>query len=145
MRFGTWAFAAVAFVTLALLTPDDADAHGARRHVSVGVGYGYGGFYRPYRYSRAYAWPRAHIGFGIWPRYRPYRERREAVRNETLYVYPAAGQSETQLADDRYDCHVWSVDSTDYDPTLGAGSRRDAQRYARAFTACMEGRDYVVR
>jgi hypothetical protein len=62
-----------------------------------------------------------------------------------LYVYPAAGQSEAQTADDRYQCHVWAANQSGHDPTLGAGSREDAEGYTRAFTACMEGRSYVVR
>jgi hypothetical protein len=60
-------------------------------------------------------------------------------------VYPAAGQSESQTADDRYQCHGWAADASGHDPTLGAGSREDAESYTRAFTACMEGRDYVVK
>ena len=62
-----------------------------------------------------------------------------------LYVYPAAGQSEAQVADDRYQCHTWAAGQSGYDPTLGAGSRDEAEGYTRAFTACMEGRNYVVR
>jgi hypothetical protein len=62
-----------------------------------------------------------------------------------LYVYPAAGQSEAQTADDRYQCHVWAANQSGHDPTLGAGSREEAEGYTRAFTACMEGRSYVVR
>ena len=62
-----------------------------------------------------------------------------------LYVYPAAGQSDAQTADDRYQCHAWAANQSGHDPTLGAGSREEAESYTRAFTACMEGRDYVVR
>jgi|SRR5688572_21490431 hypothetical protein len=62
-----------------------------------------------------------------------------------LYVYPAAGQSDAQTADDRYQCHAWAANQSGHDPTLGAGSREEAEGYTRAFTACMEGRDYVVR
>ena len=62
-----------------------------------------------------------------------------------LYVYPAAGQSAAQTAADRYQCHVWAAGESGHDPTLGAGSRDEADSYARAFTACMEARNYVVR
>ncbi len=34
-----------------------------------------------------------------------------------LYVYPAAGQSEAQTSEDRYQCHVWATNQTGYDPT----------------------------
>lgn len=36
---------------------------------------------------------------------------------DDLYVYPAQGQTETQLSDDRYACHAKSRDETQYDPT----------------------------
>ncbi|HVJ30412.1 MAG TPA: hypothetical protein VNA66_08920 [Gammaproteobacteria bacterium] len=62
-----------------------------------------------------------------------------------LYVYPAAGQSEAQTADDRYQCHTWAAGQSGYDPTLGTGTRDEAEGYTRAFTACMEGRNYVIR
>ena len=62
-----------------------------------------------------------------------------------LYVYPAAGQSEAQTSEDRYQCHVWATNQSGYDPTLGAGKREDAEGYTRAFTACMQGRNYVVK
>ena len=54
-------------------------------------------------------------------------------------------QSAAQTADDRYQCHVWAAGESGHDPTLGAGSRDEADSYARAFTACMEARNYVVR
>jgi hypothetical protein len=142
----------LAAVLLAVALPaQEADAHG--RRVSFGIGIGYPAYYRPYYpgyYGGYYGgyYPRSYIGFNVWPRYRTRRARSSEnaeIRNETLYVYPAAGQSEQQLADDRYDCHVWAVDATDYDPTLGAGTRSEAQAYGRAFTACMEGRNYVVK
>jgi len=34
-----------------------------------------------------------------------------------LMVYPAAGQSPQQQQQDRYNCHVWSVQQSGYDPT----------------------------
>ena len=32
-------------------------------------------------------------------------------------VYPANGQSAEQLERDRYDCHVWAVQQSGYDPS----------------------------
>ncbi|HEX6999853.1 MAG TPA: hypothetical protein VF322_17100 [Gammaproteobacteria bacterium] len=88
------------------------------------------------------------VGVRVWPVF-PYSTHRTRDEREErafkLYVYPAAGQSEEQLADDRYECHVWAADESGHDPTLGLGSREEADAYRRAFTACMEGRDYVVR
>ena len=133
--------------TLALYSGEEAQAHRphavVRSHVSVGFGFGYP-FYRPYPY-----YPGSWVGVSVWPRTIARRTRtRESAATEgahQLYVYPAAGQSERQLADDRYDCHVWSVEQTNFDPTLGAGTRSEADEYARAMTACLEARGYVVR
>jgi hypothetical protein len=122
------------------------DGHHVHSHFSVGFGYGYPGYYRPYGYYAPF-YPSLYYGFDIWPRYHSTRTTRERgeVRAQRLYVYPAAGQSEARMAEDRYQCHVWAVDATDFDPTLGAGTAEQAEGYGRAFTACMEGRNYVVK
>jgi hypothetical protein len=114
----------------------------------IGFGYRYGyPLYDPW-YSPWYG-PRLGIGVHVGDRYPARRTRAQAVEREPralkLYVYPAAGQSEAQLAEDRYQCHVWAADQSGHDPTLGAGSRDEAADYGRAFTACMEGRHYVVK
>ncbi|HVY63818.1 MAG TPA: hypothetical protein VHH11_03270 [Gammaproteobacteria bacterium] len=36
---------------------------------------------------------------------------------QDLYVYPAKGQTEQQLSNDRYECHRWAVNETGFDPT----------------------------
>jgi hypothetical protein len=47
--------------------------------------------------------------------------RRTVVANEPLpapmMVYPANGQSQEQLDRDRYECHVWAVQQTGFDPS----------------------------
>jgi hypothetical protein len=113
-----------------------------------GVGYGFYGPYSSY-YSPWYG-PRLGVGIHLGSGYPARRVRSERVergeqRALKLYVYPAAGQSEAQTSEDRYQCHVWGADQSGHDPTLGAGSRDEAQSYTRAFTACMEGRNYVVK
>lgn len=35
----------------------------------------------------------------------------------TLVVYPAQGQSPGQAAKDRYDCHIWAVQQSGFDPS----------------------------
>ncbi len=40
-----------------------------------------------------------------------------AATAQDLYVYPAQGQSDQQLADDRYACHLWAVRESDFDPS----------------------------
>lgn len=70
---------------------------------------------------------------------------------EQLFVYPKLGQSEQQQANDRYDCHRWAMDQTDFDPTQAGGgvppSETVARRadYQRATKACLEARGYSVR
>lgn len=36
-----------------------------------------------------------------------------------LMIYPGKGQSQAQQDKDRYECHVWAVQQTGYDPTMG--------------------------
>lgn len=43
-----------------------------------------------------------------------------ASAEERLFIYPAAGQSEQQLADDRYACHERAVGESGFDPTRAA-------------------------
>ena len=62
-----------------------------------------------------------------------------------LYVYPARGQSEEQTRRDRYDCHLWAVDQTRSDPSMGNTEAAQSGEYRRAVTACLEGRGYTVK
>lgn len=70
-----------------------------------------------------------------------------------LMIYAAKGQSSEQQSKDRYECHVWSVQQSGFDPSapqqaedtspqrkgglLPGGDRRDRRR-------CREGRGYSV-
>jgi hypothetical protein len=154
---------AVASLTAVLSLPANADH---RHHsvsgpyVSFGYNYGYGypfgyGFgygVRPYSpWYGPYYGPSVGVGVRIDP-YRSSRARTEERSSSSgqpralkMYVYPSAGQSEAQTTEDKYQCHVWAADQSGYDPTNGAGDRDDAESYTRAFTACMEGRNYVVK
>lgn len=102
-------------------------------------GYPYGGFYSPF------------YGYGVHIRLHRKHATAKSKSNTAaasalkLYVYPTKGQSKKQTADDRYQCHEWAVGQTHYDPTLGAGTLSQADDYRRAFTACMEARNYVVK
>ena len=67
---------------------------------------------------------------------------------DDIIVYPKNGQSDDQLARDRYDCHRSAVDQTGYDPTLiDTGQEDDSKRpdYMRAQAACLEARGYSVQ
>ena len=65
------------------------------------------------------------------------------------YVYPKLGQTAEKQASDEYECHRWAVSQTGFDPTAAATgqSTTPSQRsdYARAQSACLEGRGYTVR
>ena len=62
-----------------------------------------------------------------------------------IYAYPSQGQSAEQQDRDYYDCHVWAVDESGYDPTLEGQNIYKSRDYRRAMTACLEGRGYSVR
>ncbi len=68
-----------------------------------------------------------------------------------LYVYPRNGQSAEQLASDRYECHVWAIGETGFDPTVSGGGIDPSQlaagqaEYRRALEACLDARGYTVR
>lgn len=62
-----------------------------------------------------------------------------------LYVYPARGQSEEDTRRDRYECHLWAVDQTQFDPSMGDADGAQSGEYRRAITACLEGRGYTVK
>ncbi len=67
---------------------------------------------------------------------------------EQVFIYPRKGQSETQQAKDRYECHRWAADQTGYDPTspgaAGVNGQRNAD-YRRAMGACLDARGYTVK
>ena len=85
----------------------------------------------------------------------PAQESREtqstSAGGEDIFVYPKNGQSESQQADDRYECHSWAVQLSGFDPTRASGgvaeSEMESRRadYQRAEVACLEGRGYSVK
>ncbi len=66
---------------------------------------------------------------------------------DDLFIYPRQGQSEKQLADDRYACHRWAVEQTGFDPTQPSDGTQRGNRedYQRAMAACLDGRGYTVK
>jgi len=121
----------------------------AQPYFSFGFGYPYYPYWGPYR-PYYYPWGPT-FGFGVTVAPHAHEHEHSDASNAPqqkgfkLYVYPAAGQSDAQTSEDRYQCHLWATNQTGYDPTLGAGKREEAEDYTRAFTACMQGRNYVVR
>jgi hypothetical protein len=47
-----------------------------------------------------------------------------------IYVYPNEGQDEDQQARDRYECHLWAVDETGFDPSRVVSTGRAPARVA---------------
>jgi hypothetical protein len=62
-----------------------------------------------------------------------------------LIVYPKNGQTEVQIAKDKFECHQWAVGQTGYDPTANAPAAASKRiDYMRAQVACLNGRGYSV-
>ena len=72
-------------------------------------------------------------------------------QQDRLYIYPRQGQSEKQQADDRFACHQYAVNQTQYDPTQPPGSATGTQAgqnvldYNRAMSACLDAKGYTVK
>ncbi len=62
---------------------------------------------------------------------------------QEIFVYPKNGQTQEQTSMDRYECYVWAVGQTGFDPGLGDGG--SSSDYQRAMGACLEGRGYTVK
>ena len=74
-----------------------------------------------------------------------------------VFAYPTKGQSDSQQATDRNECHDWAVSQAGGDPTRTAATAKHAKDakdtasaaerdgYLRALTACLEGRGYSVK
>lgn len=41
----------------------------------------------------------------------------QAVSSQDIYVYPSKGQTDEQLAEDRYSCHRWAANESGFDPS----------------------------
>jgi len=52
-----------------------------------------------------------------------------------VYFYPVQGQSEEQQDRDRYDCHIWAVKQTGFDPTQHGAPKDLRQTVVPARTA----------
>ena len=68
-----------------------------------------------------------------------------AQGSDKLIIYPAVGQTAEQRDQDRYECHVWAGEETNFDPTDERSDPMLKSDYNRALEACLEGRNYVVK
>ena len=128
-----------------------------------GHGHGHGGGYWGWWGPWGWWWPWAIIGgaAALPSYYAPYYHSPPSVyfqtapsvtppSEEKLFIYPRKGQSEKQQSDDRYQCHRWAVDQTNFDPTQppGTAETETSKKYAeyrRAMGACLDARGYTVK
>jgi hypothetical protein len=107
-----------------------------------------GGFY--YHHDSSSDWD---ASVNTVPHYAPPEEvvEEQPSPSDRLFVYPREGQSEEQQAKDRYECHIWTVGQTGWDPTRPVGAVPEAQMnqkrsdYQRAIGACLDSRGYTVK
>ena len=69
----------------------------------------------------------------------------EAASTAEIYVYPNKEQSTEQQGRDRYECYLWAVEKSGFDPVAGEPDAARSSDYQRAIAACLEGRGYTVR
>jgi hypothetical protein len=73
------------------------------------------------------------------------------ISDDQMFIYPRKGQNEAQQANDRYECHHWSVEQTNFDPTNISPEIPDEQimqlrsDYQRAMAACLDSRGYTAK
>lgn len=65
--------------------------------------------------------------------------------SDKLIVYPAAGQTNEVRDQDRYECHLWASDESQFDPTDADSDPLLRADYRRALTACLEAKGYIVK
>lgn len=98
-----------------------------------------------------YIWDDIRRGYRVVPPPEVIHESREEFPKTLessldIFAYPNTGQSKNEQANDRYDCHLWAVGETDFDPSLEqSSSGLELSEYKRAITACLEARDYTVK
>jgi len=98
-----------------------------------------------------YRWYPDRSGYIVVDEPREAATAQEVVIPDELFVYPRMGQSDEQMAKDRYECHRWAVEQTGFDPTKplgGVPTEQNAQKrsdYNRATKSCLEARNYSVQ
>jgi hypothetical protein len=68
-----------------------------------------------------------------------------AAGSSELYVYPRNGQSDEQMATDKFECHKWAVSQSGFDPTRSSNPQGTSADYQRAFGACLDARGYSAK
>jgi hypothetical protein len=71
--------------------------------------------------------------------------------DDRIFIYPRQGQSQEQQEYDRYECHQWAVEQTNYDPTRppsGLSQNQIMQKrsdYQEEMINCLDHRGYTVK
>lgn len=107
----------------------------------------------PYYYAGGvyYVWRPAMQGYEIVEAPAESSVESEKAESGQFYVYPKEGQNSEKQAQDRYECHRWSVDQTGFDPSQPPADVAKAELaakqsdYRRAISACLEARGYSVK
>ena len=79
------------------------------------------------------------------------REASSDIADDKMFIYPRNGQSEKQQDKDRYDCHKWAVEQTNYDPTRTSTEispdqiRQKRAEYQRVMIGCLDSRGYTAK
>ncbi|MCK5723375.1 MAG: hypothetical protein KAI84_12640 [Gammaproteobacteria bacterium] len=107
----------------------------------------------PYYYANDvyYTWQPDRNNYVVTNPPNDFKEEETSPLTEQLFIYPKQGQNEKKQADDRYQCHRWSVSQTGYDPSQppenmtqqALASKHD--NYQKALKSCLEGRNYTVK
>lgn len=78
-------------------------------------------------------------------------EEGEDIADDKMFIYPRKGQSEEQQDADRYECHKWAAEKTNYDPTK-IPSKIPAEQiiqkrsdYQRMMADCLDSRGYTAK
>ncbi len=65
--------------------------------------------------------------------------------SQDLLIYPNNNQDQVTQNRDRYECHVWAMKQSEFDPTrIEPQPESERQKYRRAITLCLEARAYSV-
>jgi len=107
----------------------------------------------PYYYANNvyYVWQPDRNGYIVTNPPKDINEEETRPLVEQLFIYPKQEQNEKQQADDRFQCHQWSVAQTNYDPSEPPENMKQSElsvkyeNYQKAMKACLEGRGYSVR
>ena len=112
--------------------------HDIRHYVVGGV------YYRPVNHSGDLMYE------VVPPPNRPTSETLEIVP-ETLFTYSTTGQTPEQQARDHEECHLWAIQQSGFDPRKPSGqtqvqhTQQRLQDYNRAFSPCMQARNYTIQ